>query len=84
MEHERLAELAEHELNPVQGSMRYQHLGFWDGLHSAPGEPTSFDPKVLSAYRERERQRGLPGVWRNGQYKNKGTRRDACYHIIEW
>lgn len=84
MEHEALAVQAESELNPVQGSTRFQHLGFWDGIHSKAGEPTSFDPELIEAYHERQRQMGLPGVWRNGQYRNNGTQRDAVHFVIEW
>jgi|10_taG_2_1085330.scaffolds.fasta_scaffold227055_2 hypothetical protein len=75
---------AEQKLNPVRGTKRYQYDGFYDKCHAKPGVPTSRDPELVERYLERQRQLGLPGVWRNGQYPNNGTQRDVPYYIIEW
>ena len=83
-QHEQLREEAEAQLNPVQGTLRYQYGGFYDKCHSQASVPTSRDPKLVEAYLERQRQLALPGVWRNGQHKNNGTQRDAVHFIIEW
>ena len=76
---------AEEHVAPVSGNRRY-FGGFYD--RAAPhGEITGSGPnfeKALAAFEERMRQRGLPGVWRNGQHKNHGTVRDVPYYINNW
>ena len=83
--YDELAVQADAELNPVQGSTRYQYMGFWDGQHSKAGEPTSWDSELVERFHERQRQLGLPGVWRSAHwYPNRGTQRDIDYMILEW
>ena len=83
--HKAHVEQVEEEIYPTSGNRRF-YSGFYDRaakhgiIHgSGPG----FD-KALSAFREREYQRGLPGVWRNSEHKAKGRQRDIDYAIMEW
>lgn len=88
MRHDRhAAELleAEEHVSPVSGNRRY-FSGFYDraAKHGAiTGSGPNFEA-AMSAFEERMRQRGLPGIWRNGQYPNNGTQRDVPYYINEW
>lgn len=88
MQHERIAEVAEAELNPVRGTRRFQHGGFFDLAHSKPGEPTSRYPELVAAYHERQRKLGEVGEWRHKRgfdWKvDDGDTLDSPYFIIEW
>lgn len=76
---------AEEQLYPVRGDRRF-YSGFYDRgaghgpiTGSGPGFATA-----MSAFEERERQRGLPGVWRNSDRPSHGTQRDIDYAVMEW
>ena len=77
---------AEEELYPTRGDRRF-YSGFYDRA-AQHGEIRGSGPgfeAAMSAFRERERQRGLPGVWRSAHWnQNHGTQRDIDYAIMEW
>lgn len=81
----KVLEINEEEVYPTKGNRRF-YSGFYD--RAAPhGKITGYGEgfeKALSRFKERERQNGLPGVWRNSPYPTKGTRRDIDYAIMEW
>ena len=90
MRHDRHAkELAEagEVVSPVSGNRRF-YSGFYDraaGHGPITGSGPGFEA-ALAEFKERQRQNGLPGVWRNStSWKvNKGTRRDIDYAVMEW
>ena len=76
---------AEELVSPVSGNRRYFN-GFYDraARHGKiTGSGPNFDA-AMAAFEERMKQRGLPGVWRNGQYPNNGTQRDVPFYINNW
>jgi len=76
---------AEMLLHPVRGNRRYAG-GFYDRAEPH-GPVTGSGPGFEEAVRkheERQKQRGLPGVWRKNPYPSKGTQRDIDYAVMEW
>ena len=78
---------AEEQIYPVRGGRRF-YSGFYDraaGHGPITGSGPNFE-RALSVFKERQKQMGLPGIWRNNttQKVNKGTRRDIDYAIMEW
>ena len=77
---------ADEQLYPVSGNRRY-YSGFYDraaGHGAITGSGPGYD-EAMSKFRERQKQWGLPGVWRTGHNRvNKGTQRDVCAYVMEW
>ncbi len=80
------AQAADAHMNPtILGSRRF-YSGFYDrsAQHGViTGSGPNFD-SAMEAHKDRQKQAGLPGVWRNTPRPARGTRRDIDYKIMEW